>query len=197
MPGIVAIVRSRGPVSRESGQPPSSLVRLFLLQQTRPGAGRQSQNLDESFGVFLIVAVAHGEGRQIVRVERVRRMPLGYADVALIQRQADGTRDQLLGVVDKGVEGFAQRRKPQAEVNQLSVFETNLLFVVRHFAVQCQRLEFAMRGGDQGAARGLVEPAALHANEAIFYQVDAADRVAGADLVQQLNDLYRLQRHSV
>src|SRR3984957_13905052 len=124
-------------------------------------------------------------------------MPLGHVDVALVQRKADGTGDQLLGVVDKRVEGFAQWGKPQAEVNQLSVFETNLLFVVHHFAVQGQRLELAVCGGDQGAARGLIEAAALDANEAILYQVDAADRIAGADLVQQLNDLYRLQRHSV
>ena len=54
-----------------------------------------------------------------------------------------------------------------------------------------------MRGGDQGAARGFVEPAALDADEAVLHQVDAADGVARADFVQQFDDLYRFQRHTV
>ena len=34
-------------------------------------------------------------------------------------------------------------------------------------------------------------------NEAVLYQVDAADGIAGADFIQQLDDLYRLQLHAV
>ena len=103
----------------------------------------------------------------------------------------------LLGVLDKGVQGLAQRGKPKTEINQLGILQRDLLLVVHHFAVQRQRLELAMRGGDQGAARSLIEAAALDADEAVLHQVDAADRIARADLIQQFHDLHRLQLHAV
>ena len=114
-------------MARESGQTTSSLVSLFLLQQTRPGAGRQAQNLDEALGIFLVVAIAHGERRQIIGVERVRRMPSSHTDVSLVQRQLDRAGNQLLSVVDESVQGFAQRREPQAEVDQFGILERDLL----------------------------------------------------------------------
>ncbi len=42
----------------------------------------------------------------------------------------------LLRVLDERVQGLAQRRKPEAEVDELGVLQSDLLLVVRDFAVQ-------------------------------------------------------------
>src|ERR1700687_3728504 len=95
-----------------------------------PAARRQSQNPDEALRVLLIVARAHGEGGEIRAIERVIRFSANDANVAFVKRQRDRARQILLSRFYEGVERFAQRREPQAEVNELRVFEANVLFEV-------------------------------------------------------------------
>src|ERR1035441_4272020 len=84
---------------------------------------RQSQNTDEAFGIFLIITRAHGERRKIGAVERIRRLSADNAHVALVKRERSRTGKILLRGLDKSVERLAQRREPQAEVNQFRIFQ--------------------------------------------------------------------------
>ncbi len=49
----------------------------------------------------------------------------------------------LGGLVEERVERFAQRREPQAVVDQLGVIERELLLVVQRAPVERQRFELA------------------------------------------------------
>ncbi len=69
-------------------------------------------------------------------------------------------------------------------------------------AVHGQRLHVAVGHHQDGAARGLVDPAALHADETVLDQIDPADAVLAGQLVQCLHHrggLHRLavDRHAV
>ena len=86
--------------------------------------------------------------------------------------------------VEKSVERFAQRREPQAVVNQLGEPQRKCLLEMRGLAVDCQALEFLMRFDEQGSARSFVCASRFHSNEAIFDEVGAADAVLRGDFVE-------------
>src|SRR5229473_6953079 len=145
----------------------------------------QGEEVDEAFGVFGIVA-AHGETGEVGAIERERRDALGDSERALPQFEADGAGHALLRDVKKTVERGAQRRKPQAVVNQLGVTQRKRLLKMRGLAIHGKRFEFAMRGDQQRAAGSFVRAARLHADQAIFDDVGAADTVLRGDLVQRV-----------
>src|SRR5213593_4624132 len=66
---IAANARSRDQAAGESARPTSSFLNL------RAGAGartrRQAQNANEAFCILLVIAVAHGERRQVGAIQRV------------------------------------------------------------------------------------------------------------------------------
>ncbi len=55
---------------------------------------------------------------------------------------------------------------------------------MHHLAVHGDRFDRPVRFLEDGAARGLVDAAALHADEAVLEQVDPADAVFAAEFVQ-------------
>ncbi len=65
--------------------------------------------------------------------------------------------------------------------------QSDVLLVVRDFAVEGKRFELAMGRDDERSAGRLVASARLDADEAVFDEIDAADGVARADFVQQLD----------
>ena len=62
---------------------------------------------------------------------------------------------------------------------------------MKHLAVKGQRLDLTMGLHQDGAARSLVDPAALHSNKAVFDQINAADAVFTAEFVQSLHHTAR------
>src|ERR1035441_3234123 len=152
---------------------------------------RQSQNTDEAFGIFLIITRAHGERRKIGAVERIRRLSADNAHVALVKRERSRTGKILLRGLDKSVERLAQRREPQAEVNQFRIFQRNVLLEVQQIAIQAKGLKLAMSREQQRASGSFIAAARLDADKTVFDQIDAADGVPSADLVQQLNQRNR------
>ena len=55
---------------------------------------------------------------------------------------------------------------------------------MRRLAVERDRLDGAMRGEQDGAARRLVDAARLHADETVLDEIEPADAVGLAELVQ-------------
>src|SRR5208282_986315 len=106
----------------------------------------QSQNANEPFRIFLIIACAHGEGREVGAVERVFRLAAYDPDVAFVERQRDRAGNILLRGFYERVESFTQRREPQAEVNEFSILECYVLFEVQQVAIEAQGFQFAVGG---------------------------------------------------
>jgi len=63
---------------------------------------------------------------------------------------------------------------------------------VRHFAVECNRFDTTVRLEQNRAARGFVAATALHADVAVFNQIQTTNAVLAADLVQFSQEFVRL-----
>src|SRR5689334_25381171 len=79
METTAATDRTGDRVARETGLTTSSLGDLLhfgmLLFELRQRTGRQAQNADEPFSILLVVAVTHGEGREVCAIERMVCVP--------------------------------------------------------------------------------------------------------------------------
>ena len=103
----------------------------------------------------------------------------------------------LLRVENEGVKCFAQRCEPQTVIDDLGVAKSYLLLVVLHLAIEGECFEFTMGEHDEGAPRGFVTATGLDADETVFDQIDTADGIAGADFIQQFDQLNGLKLHTV
>ena len=107
---------SEGPSSK---RPPQSFISaLSRPSAQRPHLDRQPDQVDEAQRVLLVVAGAHGEAGDIERVERIRRLAADRLDVAFVQPQRDLAGGRLADLLEERVQRFAQRREPQAVVDQ-------------------------------------------------------------------------------
>src|SRR2546426_5815580 len=101
----------------------------------------QSEQADEPFGVLRLVAGPHDERPERGVVQGVRRAAAADGQRAAAEAQSDLAGDVLLGRGDKGVEGAAERRVPQAVVHQLGVAQRERLLEAQDGAVEAERFE--------------------------------------------------------
>src|SRR6267154_898384 len=146
------------------------------------------EKIDEAFGVLGVVA-AHGEAGEVRAVERERRNAFRNVERALPQFEADGASDALLRNVEKSIESFAQRRKPQTVVDQLGVTQRECLLKMRGLAIDGEPLQFLMGFDEKGSAGSFVSAARFHSDEAIFDEIRAADAVLGGDFVESVEKI--------
>src|SRR3990167_1471255 len=177
---------------------------LFFLVQIGRDAQTQRVELDEARRILLVVGalvvLEGGDGRVEQRVGL--RVAANDNHVALVQFDAHPAVHALLGVVDQRLQCLAFRRPPVAVVNHRRVARHQVVFQVRDFAVQRDRLDGAVRLEHDRAAGGLVAATRLHADVAVLHQVEAADAVLAAQCVQIAQYLcgrhwVAVQRHDV
>jgi hypothetical protein len=65
-----------------------------------------------------------------------------------------------------------------------AILRGELVALEHDLAVHGEGLDRAVRGVEDGAAGGLVDAAALHADEAVLDEIDAADAVLAAEFVE-------------
>src|SRR5574343_522919 len=163
-------------------------MRLLTAFQAGIGGDAHTQRVqfDEAPGVGLVVGAAvFIEGRN-VHVEQ--RVGFGIArnddHITLVQLDAYPAVYGGLGVVDQGLQRNALWCPPVAVVDHRSVAWHQVILQVRYFAVQRDRFDGAVRLQHDGAARGFVAAARLHADVTVFYQIQTADAVLAAQTVQ-------------
>ena len=140
---------------------------------------------DEPLGVLLVVgALVVLEGDEAGRIERLGALAPGDDDVALVELEAHVALDMLLALVDQRLQHLALGREPEAVVDQLGVARHQLVLEMAGAAVERDRFDGPVRGEQDRAARRLVHAARLHADEAVLDQIDAADAVVAAELVE-------------
>src|SRR4029077_2603017 len=115
---------------------------------------------------------------------------------AFVKRKRDRAGQIQLRGFDEGVQSFAQRREPQAEINQLGILERDVLLEVQQIAIEAEGFEFAMSRKQQRASGSFIASARLDADETVLDNIDASDRVASADFVHQFDERYRVERLS-
>ena len=145
----------------------------------------ETEQSDEPLRVGLPVDVVFAERGQILAVEPERRSSADRAGSALVELHPHVAGDRHLGAIDEGVERLAQRREPEAVVDQIGVGQRQLVLEPHRRLVQRQMLQLAVGGGEDRAAGRLVDAAALHPDQPVLQQVDAADAVLAADGVER------------
>ena len=174
--------RARPPVRRRprvrvEGSAGSALQPQFPFP-LRQGAQPQRVELDEARGVAVVVGDgALLEGDEVLVVERIGALAADDVDAALVELQPHLAGDQFLALVDERLQHLALGREPEAVVDELGVFRHQLVLEVRGAAVERDRLDAPVGEEQDGAAGGLVDAAALHADEAVLDEVEAADAV--------------------
>ena len=125
--------------------------------------------------------------------QAVRRAALDRLGAALVAAHHHLAVHHLGDGLEAGPHRLAHGAEPRAVVDDLGEVERDALAVVEGLAVEHELLEATERFHEDGAARGLVDAAALHAHEAVLADVDAADAVAGADGVELGEERHRVE----
>src|SRR5207253_6840567 len=127
------LFRFSSPVKYRGQTRMSLLLISFSFCFGTHGYGQRKQ-IDETFGVLGVVP-AHSEAGQVRAVKREWRNALRDVERAFPEFQADGAGDALLRNVEKSIERFAKRRKPQPVVNKFSIAQRERLLEMRGFPV--------------------------------------------------------------
>ena len=131
--------------------------------------------------------------RERLLVQRERAAPAGDDRVAVVEPDADVAADDALAAGRVAAQVAVQGAEPQAVVGELGQ-------LVGHDAVEAERvlgerqpLEGAVGAVDDRGRRGLVDLAALDADQAVLDVVDAADAVGAGQIVQLLDERDRIE----
>src|SRR3546814_20542795 len=117
-------------------------------------------------------------------VEAERRLAADDAGIALVELEPHGAADLFLTMVDRGLEHLALGREPESIVDELGIFGHQLVLQMRRAAVERDAFDAAMRARIDFAARRFIHAARLHAAEAVLDEVEAADAMLAAEVVQ-------------
>ena len=101
------------------------------------------------------------------------------------------TSDELLGVLNEGVERLLERRRPHAVVHKVGPLLLDHALVARLLALQGDVLHLLVGLNERDRAGGFVDLAALDANKSVLNDVDAADALGTCAAVHLLDRLQR------
>src|SRR3990167_8605287 len=160
-----------------------------LAAFARSDAHAQGVELDETASVGLVVSTAiFFKGGDIGVEQRIIRLATSDDHVAFIQFHAHHAVHVGLRRIDHLLQHQTLRAPPETVVDQAGVFRHQLVFEVSDFAVQGDRFNGAVAFEHDGAAGRLVAATGLHANKAVFNDIQTTDAVFAADAVQLSQD---------
>src|SRR4028118_2176923 len=139
-----------------------------------PLAGGEAPEGYKAGGGGLVEGAVGVVGREVLAVEGVGGRAAHDGAASLVELEADGAGDGLLGFGDEGVEGGLQGGEPEAVVGELGVALFDGRLEAEGVFGEGERLQLLMGLDDGEGGWGLVELTALYADEAILDHVDAA-----------------------
>jgi len=147
-------------------------------------------NLDESRGILGLEASEFVHGRFTLIVQALVREPALNGDIALIEAEPDGSIDSPLAAWDSAGNKLPLGAEEVAVVENLGkVVGDELIPQGTDVPVESQALDVHMGYAEDGSGGGLVATTALDANEAVLYDVDAADTISTSGGVESEEDV--------
>src|SRR5205823_7215907 len=125
----------------------------------------------------VVIAAAFLEGYQVLVVKRLLALTAHHRRVALVELHRGAAGYMLLALVDRRLKHLALGREPEAVVDEARVARHQLILKVHRAAVERDALDPAVRREQDRTAGRLVDPARLHADEAVLDQVEAPDAI--------------------
>src|SRR5947208_9468026 len=157
-----------------------------LLALVAAGGEAQAQCLqaDKALGVALVVNLVFLEGDVREAVEAVRRLSPDDLCGPLVQFQPHTPLDLLLALIDRRLQHLALGREPEPVVDQLGIARHQLVLEMHRAAVEAEALDAAMSREQDRAARSLVDAARFHADKAVLDEIEPADAMLAAELIE-------------
>ena len=134
--------------------------------------------------MLVVIDLVFAEGGEAVMEQTVGRSALGSFGVALVATHHHFAVHDLGDRLKASPHRLAEGAEPGAVVDHLGKLKRHALAVMERLAVEHELFKSTQRFHENGAARGLVDAAALHANQAILADINATDAVARADGVE-------------
>src|SRR5512143_1186624 len=156
----------------------------FLLFCSRLHPEPERIQPDEAFRILLIVYRVRLEGGEFGAVERHEGFAAYGVAVSLVELDPRRARHVLLRFVHHRLEHDPLGGEPVAVIDQLGVARDQTIAQVHGLAVHGDGLDGPVGGMEERAARRLVDAPGLHADVAVFDEVDAADAVPAGDPVR-------------
>ena len=128
--------------------------------------------------------------RNVFVVKRIRRCNRRGSDVAFVQLDLHVSCYILLRLVNECRQSFTRGSKPLTEVHKIGEFSRKHLFQMCRFTIEGYRFKHFVRGIENCSSGSFVYAAALHSYKTVFDNVNDADTVLSADLVERFNQLY-------
>lgn len=116
--------------------------------------------------------------------DQIEGRPKSYLGKALEPPTLNKTVDPFLRLVHSSHNNLTLRREPESIVNKLGQPRRQRVPELAHFAVHGQSFNVDVGDAEDGAAGGFVAAAGLDADETVFDNVDTADAVFAAELVE-------------
>src|SRR5215218_1826795 len=110
--------------------------------------------------------------------------PADYRRIPLVKLHRDSAGHMLLALVDRRLEYLPLGCEPEAVVDEARVARHQLVLEVHRAAVERDALDPAMPGEQDRAARRFVNAAGLHPDETVLDQIEPADAIVMAELVE-------------
>src|SRR5262249_2782865 len=134
---------------------------ILIHHQPRPHRRRQTKKIDKALGVVMIVR-ASVKRCDVLSVQAEWRYATLHSHRAFVEAQCNGAGHDFLCLVEESDECFTEGSKPLAFIDHLRVCDREDIFLVSGLPIQYERLEFAMRGGDQRSPGRFVHAAGFH-----------------------------------
>ena len=167
----------------------SLFLPVYFLHLQRSHLLRKSEESDESFRVVVIIEIAGCKGCEALIVEAVRGVCAGLNDVAFVEAEFDFAGHVLLSGLDEGLLRLAKRREPFSFIDKAGKLVADLVLDFVSLAIEDKFFELLVRFHEDRSAGGLIDAAGLDADYAVLYDVDDADAVLAAELVESADDI--------
>ena len=146
---------------------------------------------------MVVIQIAGCEGSKAFIVERVRRSCAGFDDIALVELEFYFAGYIFLSLFYECLNCLAQRSEPFAFVYNLSHLVAHIDLFCIGITVEDQLFQLLMCLHQDRSAGSLINAAGFHANNTVLYDIDDADAVLCAQLVQSADDVGNLHLYTV
>src|SRR5690606_24300535 len=130
-------------------------------------------------------------------IKAVRALAAHNLCQPLVELQPYRAGNTFLAEVDRSLQHLTLGSEPEAVVDQLCVLRHQLILEVSRAAIQRDAFDTAMGHRVDRAARSFVHTAALHADEAVLNQIEPANTMLAAKIVQRGERAGRGRRRAV
>ncbi len=157
----------------------------------------QSEQIDKSVSIMMVIQITCSEACKRFTVQRIRRCLAGTDDISLVKSEFDFTGHILLRYIDKCLDCFTKWCEPFSFVYDLCELASKffLASIVSRSRIKFFKL-FVSCHQDR-SARSFIDTTGFHSNNTVLNDINDTDSMLSAKFVQLCDDLRNFHFFSV